>query len=122
MSEIIKSSLEGIRDFADVDTVFGRAITTHDGVTIIPVSKITVGFAGGGVDLPTKKLLPPQTFSGGSGTGISVTPVAFLTVKPNSTIDLIPISGTASSPVERALELIESSPDIIQKLKNTFSG
>ncbi len=122
MSDIIKTSLEGIKDFADVDTVFGRAITTPSGVTVIPVSKVSVGFAGGGIDIPGKKLLSAQNFGGGSGTGISVTPVAFLTVGADSGVNLIPIAPQAPSAVEKAIELIESSPEIIKRIKNTFSG
>ena len=122
MSEMIKASLDGVRDFAGVDTVFGKAITTPNGVTIIPVSKVSVGFAGGGVDFPSKKLVSPQGFGGGSGTGVSITPVAFLTVASDSSINLIEIGASKSNSMDRAIELIENSPVIIEKIKNTFSG
>ena len=67
MSDLIKASLEGIKDFTDVDTVFGKAVTTPSGVTVIPVSKISLGFATGGLDLQPKKVLSPTNFGGGSG-------------------------------------------------------
>ena len=103
MSEMIKASLDGIKDFTDVDTVFGKAITTANGVTVIPVSKVSVGFATGGVDLPNQDLSSPVNFGGGSGTGVSISPVAFLTVGPDSAINLIPIGkDDAVTAIDRA--------------------
>ena len=78
MNDIIKTSLEGIKTFANVDTVIGNPINTPNGVTIIPVSKVTVGFVGGGVDYSSKKVSANQNFGSGSGTGVSVTPRASL--------------------------------------------
>lgn len=119
MSEIIRASLDGLREFADVNTVFGSPIRAEGGVTVIPVSKISVGFLGGGVDLPAKKLLPPQSFGGGTGLGISSSPVAFLVIKPDGEVTLMPLTE-APSPfgAERLLELIEYAPEIIEKIKN----
>lgn len=121
MSDMIKASLDGIRDFTDVDTVFGKAITTESGVTVIPVSKISVGFATGGVDIPTNDISSGINFGGGSGTGVSISPVAFLTVGKNAEINLIPIGKSNSGNiVDRACDLIENSPSIIEKIKNVF--
>ena len=121
MSDIIKASLDGIREFTDVDTVFGKAITTPSGVTIIPVSKLSVGFASGGLDFGNKKALSPQNFGAGSGTGVSITPVAFLTVGADAKIDLLQISQKDNSGLEKAVELIENSPDIIERIKHTLT-
>ena len=122
MSEMIKTSLDGIKDFTDAETIFGKAITTPSGVTVIPVSKISVGFATGGLDIPAKRSLSTANFGGGSGSGISITPVAFLTVSSNSEINLIQINQKESDAIDRACDLIENSPKIIEKIKNTFSG
>jgi sporulation protein YtfJ len=119
MSELIKTSLDGIKEFTDVDAVFGKAVTTPGGVTVIPVSKISVGFATGGLDFQSKRPISPTNFGGGSGTGVAITPVAFLTVGANAEINLIEIGNNKDS-VERALDLIESSPEIISKIKNSF--
>ena len=121
MSDIIRASLDGIREFTDVDTVFGKAITTQSGVTIIPVSKLSVGFASGGLDFGNKKALAPQNFGAGSGTGVSITPVAFLTVGADAKIDLLQISQKDNTGLEKAVELIENSPDIIERIKNTLT-
>ena len=122
MSDIIRASLDGIKDFADVDTVFGKAITTPNGVTVIPVSKVSVGFATGGLDFQSKRPISPTNFGGGSGSGVSITPVAFLTVGADSSINLINITQSQPSAIERACDVIENSPAIIERLKNTFSG
>ena len=124
MNDIIRSSLSGIKEFTDVDTVFGKAVTTASGVTVIPVSKVSVGFAGGGLDFsPEKKMLNPQNFGGATGTGVSVTPIAFLTVSPTSEINLIEIgSSSTENSIERVVDLIENSPTILSKLKNAFLG
>ena len=120
MSDIIKASLDGVKTFTDIDNVIGSAITTPAGVTVIPISKIAVGFAGGGLDYGGKKITAAQNFGGGSGTGISITPIAFLTVDKNAAVNLIPVSSQPSD-VDRIASVIEQSPKIIEKIKNTFS-
>lgn len=120
MSEIIKESLDGIKNFADVDSVIGKVINTPSGVTVIPISKLTVGFAGGGFDYGQKKMSPAQNFGGGSGTGISITPVAFLAVTPDSGVSLIPLNKEKDS-TDRIISVIERSPEIIERIKNTLS-
>ena len=121
MTDIIKSSLDGIKDFATTEAIFGTAMTTPSGVTVIPVSKITVGFAGGGVDIPSKKLFPSGNFGGGSGTGITISPVAFLAVSPTSDISVIPLTSKESNSVSKTLEFIESAPEIIEKIKGAIT-
>lgn len=120
MNEIIKSSLEGIKGFTDMECSIGAPIETKSGVTVIPVSKISIGFATGGLDYGAKKLTRAQNFGGGGGSGVSITPVAFLTVNKDAEVSLIPISGSDAS-VDRALSLIERSPDIVQKIKDVLS-
>lgn len=122
MSDIIKASLDGVRGFTDMDTVIGNAIHTPSGVTVIPVSKLTVGFAGGGVDFTNKKGISTQNFGSGSGSGVSITPIAFLTVNKDAQVNLIHINPSSESGVDRIVSLVENSPELIQKIKNSFSG
>ena len=121
MSEIIKTTLEGIDSFTDVNSVVGSVIKTPDGMTIIPISKITVGFLGGGADYGQKKLSQLQSFGGGSGAGISISPVAFLTVAPDSTVNLIPLNSESKAGVDRITSIIERSPEIIERIKQLLS-
>jgi len=120
MSEIIKESLEGIKSFADTEVITGTVINTPSGVTIIPISKLTVGFAGGGFDYGQKRLPQGQGFGSGSGTGISITPIAFLTVKQDSSVNLIPLNDDRSN-IDKIFSAIERSPEIIEKIRNTLS-
>ena len=120
MSDIIKASLDGIRAMADMETVVGNAITTPSGVTVIPVSKISMGIATGGIDYSGRAKSLSQNFGGGGGTGLSVTPIAFLTVGRNAEVNLIPLGG-AGSDVDRIASLIEQSPQIIEKIRGALS-
>ena len=119
MSDIIRASLSGIKDFADAEVAIGAPIHTPSGVTVIPVSKVSIGFATGGVDFGTRKVTN-QSFGGGGGSGVSITPIAFLTVGRDAEINLIPING-ASGGLDHALSVIERSPEIIQKIKSALS-
>ena len=121
MSEIIKTSLDGIKSFTDMDTAFGAAINTPSGVTIIPVSKITLGFASGGLDYTGKRSASEHNFGGGGGTAFSVTPIAFIAVGKNADISMIHIDENGGGNMEKLLSLIERSPEIIEKIKNLLS-
>lgn len=121
LNDIIKSSLEGIKELGDVNGTVGDIITTPSGVTIIPVSKITIGFVGGGADYGQKKLTSAQNFGGGSGSGISITPLAFLTIDKNSSVNLIPIQNESSG-VDRLISLLKQSPDLISNFKKSLNS
>ncbi len=124
---IINASLENIRGMLDSNTIIGNPIDTVSGTTIIPVSKISVGFATGGLDSTAKKdeitqNKAPAKFGGGSGSGMSISPVGFIVVDKNGNADFLDIKGKpASDPVEQVSNLIERSPEIIEKIKNIFS-
>ena len=122
--EIIKSSLENVRSIVDANTVVGDPIITQTGTTIIPISKVSVGVATGGVDYnPKKDSQPkPQNFGGGGGTGLSVSPVGFLIVDPDGSVDFINIGMKGKpDPVDQIADFVERTPDIISKIKDIFS-
>lgn len=121
MSDIIKTSLEGIKSFTDMDAAFGTAINTPSGVTIIPVSKISLGFASGGLDYSGKRSAYDKNFGGGGGTAVSVTPVAFIAIGRNAEVSMIPIDDRGSLNLEKLLSLVERSPEIVEKIKNILS-
>ncbi len=129
LSEVIRTSLDGIREMVDVNTVIGDPIHTDNGTTIIPVSKISVGFASGGIDYFGKNAAPDpknQNFGAGGGSGVTVTPLGFLIIKQDGDVELLNVAyptGPAAAPdvVESVSQLIEKSPEIIQKLKSAFS-
>ena len=125
LTEIIRSSLDGIKDLVDVNTVIGDPITTESGTTIIPVSKISVGYLSGGVDYFSKKVTDPkqQNFGGGGGTGLSVSPVGFLVVTSDGKVELLNMSNPTGKPdaVESISNLIEKSPEIVDRFKQVFN-
>ena len=121
MSDIIRTSLDGIKEYTTPDAAFGSAIHTPSGVTIIPVSKITLGFASGGLDYSGKRSPGDKSFGGGGGTAMSVTPIAFIAVGKNAEVSMIPIDDGGSSGIDRIVSLIERSPDIIERIKEILS-
>ena len=80
IKQLISSSLEQVRTIIDADTVVGKQMVTPSGTVIIPISKVSMGFASGGLDLPTEEKDEVKNFGGGGGTGVTVTPIGFLTV------------------------------------------
>ena len=123
LSEILGSSLNGMREFASVQSAFGQPIHTPSGMTVIPVSRISVGFATGGIGLPKKRQSAEQEgFGGGGGSGISVSPIAFLTVASDEAVRLIPVADRKEVPIERIVDLVEEAPQIAEKIKKTFFG
>ena len=123
--EIIRSSMENIRSLVDANTVIGNPIVTAADITIIPISKVTVGIASGGIDYnPKKEAQPrPQNFGGGGGTGLSVSPVGFLIVDPSGAVDFINVTEKGSpDPIEQVADIVERVPDIIGRIKDLFTG
>ena len=122
--EIIRSSMENIRSMVDANTVVGEPINTNAGTTIIPISKVAIGNASGGVDYNAKKDAQPrpQNFGGGGGTGLSVTPVGFLVIDKNGDVDFLNVSKKGKpDPVDQIADFVERTPDIIAKIKEIFS-
>ena len=120
INEIINATINGIKEFTDAGSVVGDAINTPSGVTVIPISKITIALVGGGADYGQKKLTQTQNFGGGSGTGISISPVAFLTVSPNADVNIIPLN-TKKNNQDRIFSVLEKTPEILQKLRGNLS-
>ena len=114
VSNLLGSSMEKIKQMVDVNTVVGDPITTPDGTTVIPISRINYGFAAGGSDLPSKAQPSAGLFAGGSGAGITVSPVAFLSIYPGH-VRVIQIEPYFS-PVDRALEKIPDIADMLGRL------
>ena len=119
IKEIIRNSLDQVRNIIDADTIVGKQIVTSSGMVIIPISKLSMGIATGGLDLPTPEG-GKKNFGGGGGTGVSVVPVGFLTITPEGKVDMIPMTSEKLTPVEVVADLIYNSPDIIGRIKNVL--
>ena len=122
--EIIRSSMENIRSMVDANTVVGEPINTTAGPVIIPISKISVGIASGGVDYnPKKDAQPrPQNFGGGGGTGLTVSPIGFLVVDKYGDVEFLSTSTKVKpDPIDQIADFVERTPDIIAKIKDLFA-
>ena len=121
MSQSLPNMLEGtiqkIREMVDVNSVIGQPITTPDGVTIIPVSKVSVGFGGGGSDFASSKG-GENPFGGGVGGGVNVTPICFLIVKDGN-VRMMPVAAPANTTADRIVEMV---PDTLDKLTAYLDG
>ena len=119
---MFKSSFENIKGMLDSNTVVGNPIELSNGTTIIPISKLSVGFATGGLDTGAQPK-KANKFGGGGGSGMSISPVGFLVIDKNGKTDFVSVeSKTVLDPVEQACDLLDRSPEIIQKIKNIFDG
>lgn len=113
LPNMLENTIAKIREMVDVNSVIGTPITTPDGVTIIPVSKVSVGVGGGGSDFVSKNVNKQENpFGGGAGGGVKVTPVAFLVVKEGS-VRVLPIPTPANTTADR---IVEQVPDVLDKL------
>ncbi len=115
LPNMLENTIAKIREMVDVNSVIGNPITTPDGVTIIPVSKVSVGFAGGGSDFVSKNINKQENpFGGGAGGGVKVTPIAFLIVKDGS-VRMLPVAAPANSTADRVVEMV---PDVLEKISS----
>lgn len=109
---IMDSTMQKIKEMVDVNTIVGDPMSTPDGATIIPISKVSFGFVSGGSDLNSKQEKAKEPFAGGSGAGISINPVGFIVIKGED-VRMLQISNNPSS-VDK---LIDMAPDLIERLK-----
>lgn len=115
LPNMLENTIAKIREMVDVNSVIGDPITTPDGVTIIPVSKVSVGVGGGGSDFVSKNLNKQENpFGGGAGGGVKVTPVAFLVVKEGN-VRVLTIPTPANTTADR---IVEQVPDVLDRISD----
>lgn len=113
LPNMLDNTIAKIREMVDVNSVIGDPIVTADGITIIPVSKVSVGFGGGGSDFVSKNVNHQENpFGGGVGAGVKVTPIAFLVIKEGG-VRMIPVAAPANTTVDRLVEMV---PDTLDKI------
>ncbi len=114
ISELTDSSMKNLQTLIDSNSVVGDPITTPDGTTILPVSRVSFGFGTGGSDLPATQ---KELFGGGSGGGVSITPVAFLVIQ-NGSVKVLQIQSFSSA-ADRVVGMV---PDVIDRVSGFVSG
>ena len=112
--DFIEATIQKVREMIDANTIIGQPITTEDGVTLIPVSKVSFGLAGGGSDF-VKKGDPRDGFGGGIGAGVNIVPVAFIIVKGEN-VKLLHVSPPTTTTVDKIIETVPEVLDIVSAL------
>ena len=112
LNDMMRSAMEKVREMVDTNTIVGQPITAPDGVTLIPISKVSFGFGTGGGDYGKTT----QNFGGGTAAGVKIDPVAFLVIKDGST-RVLPV---AVPPVNTVDRIVEMTPDILDKVEKFF--
>lgn len=113
IGDLMGATMQKIREMVDVNTIVGQPIQAGE-VTIIPVSKVSFGFASGGSDFTSKNQKPDadNSFGGGSGAGVNIAPIAFLIVKGDS-VKLLPVAPPPGNSVDRVVEMV---PELVDKV------
>ena len=114
LGNLMEETMSKLRDMIDVNTIIGNTITTPDGTMLIPVSKVSFGFASGGSDFNSKSQSSQNPFGGGSGAGVKIVPVAFVIVK-DGIARVMSVDQSSASTVER---ILDKAPDIIDKVSS----
>lgn len=114
ISELTESSMKQLQTLVDSNAVIGKPIETSDGTTILPVCKISFGYVSGGSDLPSSQ---KEMFGGGSGGGVTMTPIAFLVLKDGD-VKLIQVQSFSNT-VDRAVGMV---PEVMDKVSGIVSS
>ena len=118
---LMQNTMDSVKNILKVDTVVGDPIYTPDGITLVPISKVSVGFGGGGLELTPKKQGDTRPYGGGNSTGVKIDPIGFLVIK-DGTVRMINVTPPASNTVDRIIDLVPQVMDrvdaFIDKQKN----
>ena len=110
IGELMRSTMENVKNILKVDTVVGDPIVTPDGITLVPISKISVGFGGGGVEFGNKRSSEQRPYGGGNATGVKVEPFGFLVIK-DGVVRMVNVTPPASNTVDRIIDLVPQVMD-----------
>lgn len=112
IGELMQNTMESVKNILKVDTVVGDPIFTPDGITLVPISKISVGFGGGGIELTNKKAGEARPYGGGNATGVKIEPMGFLVIK-DGCVRMINITPPADNTVDRIIDLV---PQVLDRV------
>ena len=113
MAEFLQTSMAKIKEMVDVNTIVGDSVTTPDGVTLVPVSRVSFGFGGGGGDLVKQR----SGFAGGSGAAVRIEPIGFLVIR-NGIVNMLNIQPPAANTFDRIVDLIPQLMDKAEQLRD----
>ena len=113
LNDLLRSTMDKVHEMVDTNTIVGEPIATADGVTLIPISRVSLVIGCGGGDYGK---VQPKDFGGGSAAGVKIEPVAFLVIKEGTT-RVLPVAMPAVTTLDRVVELV---PDLIDKVEKYF--
>jgi len=122
ITKLMETTLAKVRELGDAETIIGKPVVTPDGVTVIPVSKLSCGFGPGGSDFNTRHHSTAALFGGGGGPGVEITPVSFIVIRGDR-VDVLPAGGTVAAPVSPSSiiatveKAVETVPGLIEKVE-----
>ena len=114
ISQLMQTTMENVKNVLKVDTVVGDPIITPDGITLVPISKISLAFGGGGVELNSKKTGADRPYGGGNATGVKIEPIGFLVIK-EGTVRMINVTPPAGNTVDRIIDMV---PQVMDRVDN----
>ena len=114
ISQLMQTTMENVKNVLKVDTVVGDPIITPDGITLVPISKISLGFGGGGVEFNSKKAGTDRPYGGGNATGVKIEPIGFLVIK-EGTVRMINVTPPAGNTVDRIIDMV---PQVMDRVDN----
>ena len=120
LQDVIQTSLQNIKTLIDTNTIIGTPINHPSGTVIIPVSKVAMAYATGGLDYAGKNdpNAKPVNFGAGGGTGLTLQPIGFLVINAAGEVEMLNVGvKNPSDPIEQIADLIERSPEIIARVK-----
>jgi sporulation protein YtfJ len=122
IKNIIDSSLEQIRSMISANTVLGEPVYVGDKMVIIPISRVSIGFASGGLDLPQRGSDEKKNFGGGGGTGVTVSPLGFMVIDKSGKAEIMHMTEEKSTAIEQVADLLDHAPQIIDRIKTAITG
>ena len=117
LNDLMRDGMDKVRAMVDTNAIVGQPFSTPDGVTLIPISRVSMGFGGGGSTFGNKNSGTDEHLGGALGTGVKIEPVAFLIVK-DGYVRVMPVALPAASTVDRIVEMV---PDVVDKV-GSFIG
>ena len=114
IGELMQTTMDNVRNILKVDTVVGDPIYTPDGITLVPISRISVGFGGGGIELNMKNANGNRPFGGGNATGVKIEPIGFLVIKDGSS-RMVNVTPPASNTVDRLIDMVPQVMDRVDE-------
>ena len=112
IGKLMETTMENVKNILKTDTVVGDPIFTPDGITLVPISRISVGFGGGGVEFGSPRKDGTQPYGGGNATGVKIDPIGFLVIK-DGVIRMVNVTPPASNTVDRIIDLV---PQVIDRV------